>query len=102
MRGGGGGAVRFRLDTKSRGGGERGCPLKAPYEKRTGGGGGGGRGGCRPALQARYIKRGGGGCLAEKGGGTLYETCVLPIPYRFATSIGDMPWLTSLTTFLLC
>ena len=78
--GGGGGAARFRPDTKS--GGRGCCPLQARYEKRMGGGGGGavhlrpdtksgwggGGGGCCPALQARYKKRGRGrGCLAEEG-----------------------------------
>ena len=42
-KGGGGGAVRFRPDTKSEGGGGGGgCTLQARYGKRGGGGGGGG------------------------------------------------------------
>ena len=53
IRNAGGGAVRFRPDTKS--GGRGCCPLQAQYEKRRGGGGGGW---C--PFKARYKKRGEG------------------------------------------
>ena len=67
--GGGGGAARFRPDTKSRGRGC--CPLQARYEKRGGGGGGGG--GCCPALQARSKSGKGEGLFSIRGGVTIYE-----------------------------
>ena len=76
----GGGAVRFRPDTKTGkgGGGEGGvlCTLQARYESEGGGGGGG----CLAEEgEVPYMKGGGGG-----GGGL--KTCIRPHTYHARTS----------------
>ena len=73
QKAGGGGAVRFRPDTKGGGGGGGGggcCPFKARYEKRKGGVGGGVLSSASGPIQ----KAGKGeGLFSRRGGVTIYE-----------------------------